>query len=130
MNKTILYIEDNYNNARLVQRLLKKYPYTILIVSGAIEGLDILADTKIDLILLDINLPGIDGLAFMQYLKEDAAYCDIPTVAVTANSMHGDREYYLEAGFDAYVAKPVMRVELYHTIARLLAGGAQDAEQM
>jgi CheY-like chemotaxis protein len=69
-----------------------------------------------NLILVDINLPDIDGLEVVKRLKEDAVLTNIPAVALTSNAMHGDRDRCLAAGFDAYLAKPVARIELKNTL--------------
>ena len=120
MTQTILAIEDNANNARLLVKLLYKYPYNVRIASSAREGLQILENESIDFIFLDINLPDIDGLTLVKQLKASTCYRHIPTIALTANAMCGDKEICLDAGFDGYIAKPIMRVELYHVVEKLL----------
>ena len=113
----ILYIEDNHLNFRLVQKMLKgKYE-----VSGAItgaEGLSQAAKLMPDLILLDINLPDFDGFKVQEQLQADSRFKHIPIIALTANSMFGDRKRILEAGFDAYLAKPITRIELIKTVIK------------
>ena len=119
--KTILYVEDNPHNALLLVDLLCKYPHMVLIAASATQGLETLKNQKVDLIFLDINLPDIDGLTLVKQLKANEHYRHIPTVALTANAMIGDKKICLEAGFDDYIAKPIMRAELYHLVEQLLA---------
>lgn len=115
----IFYIEDNKMNMRLVQKMLKcEYD-----VSGAYTGEDGLQQVNIvqpDLILLDINLPDINGFQVLKKLRENKQYDHIPVVALTANAMYGDKEKILESGFDAYLAKPVTSVELRNMIMHLV----------
>lgn len=113
----ILYIEDNPLNFRLVQKMLK-HQHTVF---GAMSGLDGLKEARElmpDLILLDINLPDFDGFKVQEQLRADSRFNHIPIIALTANSMFGDRERILDAGFDDYLAKPVTRLELTKTLAK------------
>lgn len=115
----ILYIEDNHLNFRLVQKMLKSQ-YE---VTGAMTGLDGLQQAEKlmpDLILLDINLPDFDGFKVHEQLRADNRFDHIPIIALTANSMYGDRERILGSGFDDYLAKPVTRIELTKAVAKHL----------
>ncbi len=112
----IFYIEDNQMNMRLVKKMLKREHEVIGAATGK-EGLRRVHEVQPELILLDINLPDIDGFQVHQSLREDSLLDEIPIVALTANGMHGDKERILAAGFDAYLAKPVTRVEIENTIA-------------
>lgn len=111
----ILYIEDNYLNFRLVQKMLKGKHDVFGAITG-LEGLHQAEELIPDLILLDINLPDSDGYEIQKHLRANRRFDDIPIIALTANSMFGDRERILSAGFDDYLAKPVTRNELTTTI--------------
>lgn len=112
----ILYIEDNPLNMRLVRKLLRSMGYPMMEAMDGLTGLEMAKTDRPELILVDVNLPDIDGLEVTRRLKADPALADIPVVALTANAMHGDRERCLDAGCDAYLAKPVARLELQNTL--------------
>lgn len=112
----ILYVEDNPLNMRLVQKILKSVGHDMIPAPDGLTGIAIAAREEPDLILMDINLPDIDGLDVTSRLKASPDLSWIPVVAVTANAMHGDRERYIAAGCDGYIAKPVTKVELINTI--------------
>ncbi|MEL6402766.1 MAG: response regulator [Chloroflexota bacterium] len=118
MTMTILYIEDNPLNMRLVRKLIQSYGYNMIEAMDGITGLDMIRTQQPDLVLVDVNLPGMDGLEIARTAKQDDTIAHIPMIALTANAMHGDRERCLEAGCDAYIAKPIARQELRNTIAR------------
>jgi CheY-like chemotaxis protein len=115
--KTVLYIEDNYHNRRLVRRILESRGYTLVEAEDGLSGLAMVRDLKPPLVLLDIGLPGKDGLEVVAELKADAALKHIPVIAVTASAMVGDRERFLAAGCDDYLSKPVQVVELINKVA-------------
>jgi two-component system cell cycle response regulator DivK len=103
----ILYIEDNRENLLLVRRILEAEGFS---VAGALDGpsgLEIAAEMQPDLILLDINLPEIDGYDLAKRFRQTPGLQQVPILAVTANVMHGDRERTLEAGCDGYIQKPI-----------------------
>ncbi|HEY6010005.1 MAG TPA: response regulator [Nitrospirota bacterium] len=107
MNRKILYIEDNEQNLYLVRYILEKNGY---LVTGAMDGPEGLAAASRDLpalILLDIQLPGMDGYEVARKLREQRELRDIPIVAVTSYAMAGDRERALEAGCTGYIEKPI-----------------------
>lgn len=112
----ILYIEDNPLNMRLVKKLLKHVGITMSEAIDGLTGIDMAQEEKPGLILVDINLPDIDGLEVTRRLKASGKFGDTPIIALTANAMHGDREICLDAGCDAYLAKPIARQELYNTL--------------
>jgi CheY-like chemotaxis protein len=112
----ILYIEDNPLNMRLVQKILKSVGHTMIPATDGLTGVAAAASEQPDLILMDVNLPDIDGLEATSRLKASPELSWIPIVAVTANAMHGDRERCLEAGCDGYIAKPITKIELVNTI--------------
>lgn len=116
---TILYIEDNPLNQRLVIKMLKDH-YNILQAPDGQSGIATASEYKPDVILLDINLPDMHGYDVIRHLKENTSLRNIPIIALTANSMDGDRLNCLEAGCDGYLAKPIMRIELLNTVRRFL----------
>lgn len=120
--RRLLYIEDNASNLRLMEQLLQRYPQIQLRTADeAFRGLYRARTEKPDLIILDINLPGIDGFEALKVLKKDPATAGIPVVALSANAMVYDVERGLKAGFEAYLTKPVMVPELMETLNQLLA---------
>ena len=106
-NATILYVEDNIDNRTLVRRILMAEGYNLLEAVNATEALEILNDTQPDLILMDINMPDMDGYTLTAKIKGIPGLESIPIIALTANVMRGDREKSLEAGCDGYIQKPI-----------------------
>ncbi len=123
----ILTIEDNAANMKLTCLLLRNAGHTVLCAVDAESGLTLACTEQPDLILMDIQLPGMDGLAATALLKQDPATAAIPVVALTAMAMKEDREKSRIAGCDAYIAKPLRYRELYAVIDALLARGAPPA---
>ncbi|MEQ8675526.1 MAG: response regulator [Aggregatilineales bacterium] len=116
----ILYIEDNPQNMRLVRKMLRVGGYDMIEATDGISGVSLAKSEHPDLILMDINLPDIDGLEATEQLKSTIEYSHIPIIALTANAMHGDRDRFLGAGCDGYLAKPVTKNELLNLIAYFL----------
>ena len=104
---TILYVEDDFNNRTLVRRVLEAEGYQVVDAANANQAMGCLKEHKIDLILMDINMPEVDGYALTTKIKSVPEYAKIPIVAMTANVMRGDRERSLEAGCDGYIQKPI-----------------------
>jgi two-component system cell cycle response regulator DivK len=104
---SVLYVEDTIDNRILVRRILQAEGCTVLEASNAQEGLELALSGHPDLILIDINLPEVDGLTFTTRLKSDPKLADVPIVALTANVLRGDRERSLRAGCDGYIQKPI-----------------------
>src|SRR5713101_2518899 len=107
MATRILVIEDNAANLELMRFLLTAHGYAALVAHDGEEGLDIARSERPDLILCDLQLPGIDGYEVARRVKDTPALQHIPMVAVTAFAMVGDRDKVLSAGFDGYFAKPI-----------------------
>ncbi len=103
----ILVVEDNEANQLLVQAVLELEGYQVELAGSAPEALDQLQASAPDLILMDVQLPGEDGLTLTRQLKADPATREIPVVALTAHAMAGDRELALKAGCVGYIAKPI-----------------------
>ncbi|HLX79631.1 MAG TPA: response regulator [Burkholderiales bacterium] len=123
----VLVIEDNPANMKLASLLLRNAGYTVLGAVDAETGLTLARSEKPDLILMDIQLPGMDGLAATTLLKRDPATAAIPVIALTALAMKEDQEKTKAAGCDAYIAKPLRYQELYAAIEALMAEGRQQA---
>ena len=119
----ILIIEDNLANMKLASLLLGNAGHAVLRAFDAETGLTMARAELPDLILMDIQLPGMDGLAATALLKQDAATAAIPVIALTAMAMKEDREKSRSAGCDAYIAKPLRYLELYQAINQLLPHG-------
>src|SRR4051812_9603048 len=116
----ILIIEDNAANMKLASMLLAKAGHSVLSAMDAEAGLAVARSERPELILMDIQLPGMDGLAATQLLKADPATAAIPVIALTAMAMKEDQEKTRVAGCDAYIAKPLRYLELYAAIDALL----------
>jgi len=119
-NSTILYVEDNVDNRTLVRRILMAEGYNLLEAINATQALEILDNTRPDLILMDINMPDMDGYSLTAQIKGTPGLELIPIVALTANVMRGDRERSLEAGCDGYIQKPIDIDMLSEQIERFL----------
>jgi two-component system cell cycle response regulator DivK len=104
---TVLYVEDTVDNRILVRRILQAQGCKVLEAGTAKDGLELALSEQLDLILVDINLPEIDGLTFTQRLKSEPKFASIPIVALTANVLRGDRERSLLAGCNGYIQKPI-----------------------
>lgn len=117
----ILVVDDNAINLKLVAYLMKAKGYEVATALDAESALAAIREHAPRLILMDVQLPGIDGLELTRRLKSDATTRDIVIVAVTAYAMMGDRDKAVEAGCDDYITKPIDTRTLPETVARLLA---------
>lgn len=124
--KIILYVEDNYDNRNLVRRVLESEGYLMEEASNAEGAMEKIQAVRPNLILMDINMPGIDGYALTARIKQTPGFATVPIVAVTANVMRGDREKSLEAGCDGYIQKPIDIDILSQQIERFLARQSND----
>jgi two-component system cell cycle response regulator DivK len=122
----ILIIEDNPANMALVTFLLQSVGHAVLSTTDAEAGLTLAREQQPELILMDIQLPGMDGLKATALLKQDAATRAIPVIALTALAMSGDEQRIRAAGCDGYIAKPFAYRELLATIAAQLAQSSQS----
>jgi two-component system, cell cycle response regulator DivK len=107
VNNLILVVEDNETNQMLVRAVLELDGYVVSVAGSAGEAWDELRRVTPSLILMDVQLPGQDGLSLTRELKADPATAGIPIVALTAHAMSGDRELALDAGCAGYIAKPI-----------------------
>jgi two-component system, cell cycle response regulator DivK len=106
-NAVILYIEDNIDNRTLIRRILTVEGYALKEAGNAGEALETLKSLHPDLILMDINMPDVDGYTLTTQIRAMSGFESVPIVALTANVMRGDRERSLEAGCDGYIQKPI-----------------------
>ncbi|HEX5782379.1 MAG TPA: response regulator [Solirubrobacteraceae bacterium] len=120
MSETVLVVEDNALNLKLVRDVLGHAGYRVLEAGDAERGIELAQAEGPDLILMDVELPGIDGVEALRRLRADAATSSIPIVALTALAMKEDRERFLSAGFDGYLEKPVSVPDLSGQVAALI----------
>jgi two-component system cell cycle response regulator DivK len=116
----ILIVEDNDKNLKLVRDVLQVKGYSTLEAGTAEEGIRLARERRPDLILMDIHLPGMSGLEALKLLRADALTAAMPVIAVTASVMQQDRKQITEAGFDAYVGKPISIKEFLDAVHRVL----------
>lgn len=121
---TILYVEDNPDNRSLIRRVLTSEGFSVIEAINATQALEKLDQEPINLILMDINMPDMDGYTLTAKIKGIPKYSKLPIVAVTANVMRGDREKSLEAGCDGYIQKPIDIDILAMQIERFLTRSA------
>jgi two-component system cell cycle response regulator DivK len=117
---TILYIEDNSDSRTLIRRILEAEDFTVLEAGNAARALELIESQPPDLILMDINMPEVDGYTLTTRLKSRPDMRQVPIIALTANVMRGDRERTLQAGCDGYIQKPVDVDTLPHQINHFL----------
>lgn len=119
-NPTILMIEDNAINMKLFSVMLQSAGYRVLWSENAEEGIPLIEREQPDLVLMDIGLPGMNGLQATRLLKENPRTAAIPVIAVTAHSLQSDRDEAIRAGCSEYIAKPVRLNQFLDTIAAVL----------
>jgi CheY-like chemotaxis protein len=121
-NSRALLVEDNPVNQKLALRLLEKRGYQVLLAGNGREALDLLEREPVDFVLMDVQMPVLDGLEATKIIRdrEKGTESHLPIIAMTAHAMKGDRERCLEAGMDHYVAKPIQPEELFAVISRVL----------
>jgi len=117
---TILIVEDNEKNMKLVRDVLQVKGYRTLEAGTAEDGIRLAIEHKPDLVLMDIQLPGMNGIDALGVLRSDATTADIPVIAVTASVMQQDRKLITEAGFDGYIGKPINLKEFLATVQQML----------
>ena len=118
---TILYVEDNPDNRLLVKRILLAEDYSLLEAIDGKDALNVLKTARPDLILMDINMPDMDGYTLTAKIKSLPGFERIPILALTANVMRGDKEKTLEAGCDGYIQKPLDIDQLTREIEKFLS---------
>jgi two-component system, cell cycle response regulator DivK len=123
---TILYVEDNPDNRNLIRRVLNAEGYSFIEAANARQAIEKLEESRVDLILMDINMPDMDGYTLTSKIKAVQKFSKIPIIAVTANVMRGDREKSLEAGCDGYIQKPIDIDTLTQQIERFIIRSIND----
>jgi two-component system, cell cycle response regulator DivK len=119
----VLVVEDNQKNMKLFRDVLQATGYTTLGATTGEDAVELARSQQPALVLMDVQLPGIDGIEALERLRRDERTASIPVLALTAQAMHGDRERFLRAGFDGYLSKPVDVVELIRTVQEHCARG-------
>ena len=115
-NGPVLIVEDNDKNMKLLRDVLQASGFETVEATTAEEGIELALTSAPSLVLMDVQLPGIDGVQALARLRGDERTASAPVVALTAQAMHGDRERFLEAGFDGYLSKPVDVTELISVV--------------
>ena len=118
--KTILIVEDNEKNMKLVRDILQVKGYRTVEATTGEDGVRLAHEHAPDLVLMDIQLPGINGIEALGQLRKEPATAKIPVIAVTASVMQQDRKVIMEAGFDAYIGKPINLKEFLATVQKAL----------
>jgi two-component system cell cycle response regulator DivK len=119
----ILLVEDNEKNRRLVRDVMQVKGYRVIDVESAEAALELVKTQTPDVVLMDIQLPGMDGIQALARLRASAATRQVPVIALTASVMPQDRHQIMAAGFDAFVSKPIGLKELVATVAAMLKKG-------
>jgi two-component system cell cycle response regulator DivK len=119
----VLIVEDNEKNTKLFRDVLQATGYATLEATTGEDAIELAAAHAPALVLMDVQLPGIDGVETLARLRADERTASIPVLAVTAQAMRGDRERFLDAGFDGYLAKPIDVMELIQTVGEHTTGG-------
>jgi len=122
MNRTILVVEDNDKNRRLIRDVLLYYGYKVIEAGDGAEGARLAKEHLPALILLDIQMPVMNGFTALNVLREAPETKNIKVIAMTSFAMTGDREKILDAGFDEYISKPIDTRELPRLVERMLEG--------
>ena len=128
MTHVILVVEDNEKNLKLVRDVLEYAGYDVRVARTAEDGITLAVKEPPDLVLMDLQLPGIDGMDALRRLRESPRTADIAVVAVTAQAMKQDRERALEAGFNGYLEKPITVRAFPDQVRRFLSGGEVGTE--
>ena len=116
LGKRVLIVEDNEKNMKLVRDVLQATGYSTLEATTGEEAVELALSQSPALVLMDVQLPGIDGVEALERMRQNERTASIPVLALTAQAMSGDRERFLEAGFDGYLAKPVDVGELIEAV--------------
>jgi len=114
--EVVLVVEDNDKNMKLLRDVLQASGFATLEATTAEDGIELALAHTPSLVLMDVQLPGMDGIQALARLRSDDRTASVPVLALTAQAMHGDRERFLEAGFDGYLSKPVDVTELISVV--------------
>lgn len=129
MKEKILIVEDNPQNVRLLKMALRAKGYTLLEAADGEEALDMAINNRPDLIIMDIQLPKVNGVEVTKKLRQMSDFKQTPIIAVTAYAMKGDEEKIMKAGCDAYVPKPINTRQLPEIVAKMLLQRQKDGSQ-
>lgn len=127
MAHCVLLVEDNPASLELMRYLLHSAGHTTLLATNGHEALERLRDGRPDLVLTDIQMPGMDGYELLAHLRADPVLRTLPVVALTAYSMPGDQDRVMQAGFDGYLAKPIDPETILQDLMRFIGGGPAGA---
>ena len=128
MTPVILVVEDNERNLKLLRDVLEYAGYDVRVARTGEDAITLAVKEPPDLVLMDLQLPGIDGMEALRRLRDSPRTVDIPVVAVTAQAMKQDRERALDAGFNGYVEKPISVRAFPDQVRRFLSGGEVGTE--
>ena len=120
---TILIVEDNEKNMKLVRDILRHNKYATLEATNGLDGVRIATESRPDLVLMDIQLPDIDGIEALRRIRLERALDALPVIAVSASVMPDDQQKIVASGFDAFITKPINLKQFLATVQRLLADG-------
>jgi CheY-like chemotaxis protein len=118
--KTVLVADDKSTGRELVRTVLERSGFIVIEAADGLEAIQVARQSKPDLIILDLHMPGVDGFGVIQELRGDEHFETTPILALTASAMQGDRERAISAGFTGYITKPIRLVALRDEVARLL----------
>lgn len=127
MSNKILIVEDNPQSLKLIQMALRPHGYTLLKATDGEEALEMAIQEKPDLIIMDIQLPKISGLEVTKKLRRMLEFSKTPIIAITAYAMKGDEERIIEAGCDAYLAKPIDPRDLLSVVTEMMQRWKQES---
>ena len=120
---TILIVEDNEKNMKLVRDILRHHKYETLEAANGLDGVRIASGRRPDLVLMDIQLPDIDGIEALRRIRLERSLDAMPVIAVSASVMPDDQQKIVASGFDAFITKPINLKQFLATVQRLLAEG-------
>jgi CheY-like chemotaxis protein len=118
--KNILVAEDNAVNRELIRELLETHGYCVFEACDGQEAVQMIAESRPDLLLLDLGMPVLDGFGVIRKIRDDPRWAALPVLAVTAYAMNGDRDKIISSGFDGYLSKPINSALLFEELTRLL----------
>ena len=118
--KKILIVEDNEKNLKLFKIIIESLGYKTLLAEDGAKGVKIAKEQMPDLILMDIQMPGMDGMSAMKILRSDERTKDIPALALTSYAMKGNKERFLEVGFIDYISKPISKDNFIEVVEKAL----------
>jgi len=129
MAEKILVVEDNFQNMRVIQMALRRFGYALLEASDGETAMEVALKGKPDLIIMDVQLPKMDGLEITRRLRKLPDFSQVPIIAITAYAMKGDMEKALAAGCNAYLPKPINTRELPKVVVELLTKRQNNPRQ-